>query len=147
MSTRHIYKSVATRRDAERGDHATLRALEEEAAAADGRPSRYRDASADGPAGVYPSGAYGKARINYRPGDHVATGFDHTRVGKDGLHYYRLPDEQLDGDGKVLARSDMPTDVDVDGVSVRVETVGVVKVEADFDDDFSPRKSPERSEP
>lgn len=125
IQRRQIFRGVATRRDAMLGDRATLRALEEESAAQEGRPSRYRDARDGQPAGVYPSGAFGKARNNYRPQDHVATGYDGVHKGRDGKFYYRLPDEHLDDRGEVLERPDLPSVVDIDGATQTVETVGV----------------------
>ncbi len=134
MRLRQIRKGVTTRRDAVRGDHATLQSLEIESAKRERRPSRYRPASEGRSAGVLPSAAYGIALRNFVPEAHMATSFDEIRKGRDGLHYYRLPDVEIDVEtGDAIERPDLPTSVNVDGTEVVVERVGVEMSEDDFE--------------
>ncbi len=143
METR-FYKSKTDLVSAAREDKAILRALEEERASRERRPSRWRrktDAvgiegqpgyAPEKPEGVYPSSFHGRA-VGSPPHQHVATSREEVKEGSDGLFYYRVLEEELDKDGAVIVRDDLPSEVEVDGVTVLIdEDGGVEMVEGDF---------------
>lgn len=147
---RRIFKKVTTRKAARRGARRTLRALHAEDCARRSAPSRWHAAEPEidtpesgtrgeedyvpayyqkgYPAGVLPTTMHGRA-VGSEPRDHMATSYSEVERATGGDFIYELPPEELDDDGTVMERPDLPTEVEEDGKMVAVERVGLKEEE------------------
>lgn len=139
-----FYASKVSLVDAILADKAILSALEIELVTQENRPSRWRSkvepTGVEGqqgyipeqPEGVYPSSFHGRA-VGSAPYLHVATTQSEIRKGLNGLFYYEVLKENKDKQGAVLARPDLPAQVEIGGAVISITVGGgVAKTEKDF---------------